>query len=85
MPERYSLAFHIIIRSFLLTKNEKPSAVCSGSTDLILSLSRLDQHLLRSNSVNTVYIGMYVFRIIPNVYKGNCDCNIGCRYATGMD
>ena len=32
---------------FSFTKNEKPLAVGSGSTDLILPLSRVNQHLLR--------------------------------------
>ena len=49
--------------SLSLTKNEK--TVGSGSTDLILPLSRLNQHLLRYSRDNTIYV--YVFRIIQNI------------------
>ena len=58
MPEHYSSPF-FHTRAFSLTKNEKPLAVGSGSTDIILPLSRVNQHLLRYSSVNIVQV--YVF------------------------
>ena len=66
MPARYSSPFHA--RVFLFTKNEKPLAVGSGSTDLISLVSPVNQHLYCGKIVGTLY-NIYVFTFIQNILK----------------
>ena len=57
MTERYSSPFYT--RAFSFTKNKKPRAMGSGSTDHILPLSRGNQHLGKEK-VLTLYRSVYL-------------------------